>query len=228
MNEPKQPVLLAIGDFAGFVEYVGKRRQAKDQKKRWRLMQVPDRLYKRDVDLLEKLQVEIYQPLVRSIVFVPRSRLSHSQRRNALRPTREKVEPFFPGYIFLTFPEDDDRWREVFRMVRITGLVCAGGRPVEVKTELIESIRAREIDGAVPSSDKLAQFAFEIGETVRIADGPFTGFSAVVEDIAGLPKAKLGDLTLDQLDESVRVGLLMSLFGRSSRINLPAAQIEKV
>ncbi|MDA9521648.1 hypothetical protein XI06_15180 [Bradyrhizobium sp. CCBAU 11434] len=227
MNEPKEPVLLAIGDFAGFVEYVGKRR-TKDQKQRWRLMQVPDRLYKSDMRLLEKMQVEIYQPLVRSLVFVPRNKLSHSQRRNALRPTREKVEPFFPGYIFLTFPEDDDRWREVFKMVRITGLVCAGGRPVEVKTEMIESIRAREIDGAVPSTEKLADFAFEIGETVRIADGPFAGFSAVVEDLSGLSEAKLGDLTLDQLDESVRVGLLMSLFGRSSRINLPAAQIEKV
>ncbi|CUT12520.1 Transcription antitermination protein NusG [Bradyrhizobium sp.] len=227
MNEPKQPVLLAIGDFAGFVEYVGKRR-TKDQKQRWRLMQVPDRLYRSDMRLLEKLQVEIYQPLVRSIVFVPRDKLSHSQRRSVLRPTREKVEPFFPGYIFLTFPEDDERWREVFRMVRITGLVCAGGRPVEVKTEMIESIRAREIDGAVPSSTRLAELSFEIGENVRITDGPFAGFSAVVEDIADLSQAKLGDLTIDQLDESVRVGLLVSLFGRSSRVNLPAAQVEKV
>ena len=104
------------------------------------------------------MQIEIYRPLVRSIRLVPRDKLSHAQRRNEIRPMREKVEPFFPGYAFFSFSETDEHWREVFKMVGVRGLVCANNRPVDVPWDMIREIQAREVDGAVPSETKLSEF----------------------------------------------------------------------
>lgn len=224
-----QGALYSVGDFAGFCEYVGKIASRRDSEKRWRLMQVGDGLGRRDVELLDRMQIQMYRPMQRSLKLVARKALSQAQRRNPVRPVREKVEQMFPGYAFLTFVETDDRWREVFKTVGIRGLVCAGGNPVEVPWTMIEQIRAQEVNGAIPSTTKLSAFPFVIGEQVRIADGPFAGFNGIVEtvprDVVGVD---VGDLTLEQLDESFRVRLLVSMFGRSTPIEMGVSQIEKV
>lgn len=221
--------LLSIGDFAGFVEYVGKVKKQKASEKRWRLMQVGDNLGSGDVRLLDRMQIEIYRPFMRSITLVPRNKLSHSQRRSVIRPLRERIDPFFPGYAFFNFSEEDARWREVFKMVGVRGLVCANHQPVDVPWEMIAEIQGREIDGAVPSETKLSAFPFLVGEQVRIAAGAFASFSATV---AGLPKGiesvDWNNITLDELDESFRVDLLVDIFGRQSRTELPLSEIEKL
>ena len=158
-----------------------------------------------------------------------RKALSQAQRRNPIRPVREKVEQLFPGYAFLTFVETDERWREVFKFVGIRGLVCTGGRPVDVPWTMIEQLRAQEVGGAIPATTKLSAFPFVVGERVRITDGPFASFGGIVDVI---PKKhangiNFGELTLDQLDESFRVTLLVDLFGRQTPIDLGLSQIEK-
>lgn len=221
--------LVSIGDFAGYVEYVGKARYRQDSEKRWRLMQISDGLGRRDVELLDRMQIELYRPMQRSLRLVARKALSQAQRRNPVRPVREKVEQLFPGYAFLTFVETDERWREVFKMVGIRGLVCAGNQPVEVPWKMIEEIRAKEVDGAIPSTTKLSAFPFVMGEAVRVSDGPLASFRGV---ITGLPrntdKADFSDLTLDELDESFRVKLLVDIFGRQTPVELGLSQIEKL
>jgi transcription antitermination factor NusG len=128
--------LYSVGDFVGYVECVGKHRRQEPSEKKWRLMQVSDRLSSGDVRLLDRMQIEIYWPLMRSIRFVPRNKLSRAQRHNAIRPVSEKVEPFFPGYAFFSFSETDGHWREVFKMVGVRGLVCANNRPVDVPWDI--------------------------------------------------------------------------------------------
>src|SRR5215470_5909199 len=159
--------LYSVGDFVGYVECVGKHRRQEASEKKWRLMQVSDKLSSGDVRLLDRMQIEIYRPLVRSIRLVPRNKLSRAQRRNAIRPVSEKVEPFFPGYAFFSFSETDEHWREVFKMVGVRGLVCANNRPVDVPWDMIREIQAQEVNGAVPSETKLSEFAFLIGDHVR-------------------------------------------------------------
>jgi hypothetical protein len=72
--------LYSIGDFVGYVECVGKHRRQGASEKKWRLMQVSDKLSSGDVRLLDRMQIEIYRPLVRSIRFVPRNKLSRAKR----------------------------------------------------------------------------------------------------------------------------------------------------
>lgn len=221
--------LYSIGDFAGFAEYVGKTPKQNASEKQWRLMQISDNLGSGDVRLLDRMQIEIYRPLVRSITFVPRSKLSHSQRRSVIRPMREKVEPFFPGYAFFSFSESDERWREVFKMVGVRGLVCANHRPVDVPWKMIQQIQAREVDGAVPTETKLAEFTFLIGEQVRVVDGPFASFNGTITELPkGMEGAELGNVTLDELDESYRVKLLVDIFGRQTPVELELSQIDKL
>lgn len=221
--------LYSIGDFAGFVEYVGASRAEKDSEKRWRLMQVSDGLSRSDSELLRRMQIEIYRPVTRSLRLIARKALSQAQRKNPIKPMREKIELLFPGYAFLSFTETDERWREVFKMVGIRGLVCANHRPVDVPWKMIQQIQNAEVDGAIPATTKLAVFPFLIGETVRVSDGPLASFSGTVTDLPkGISEADLGDLTLEQLDESFRVKLLVDIFGRKTPIELGLSQIEKV
>lgn len=225
----ERATLYSIGDFAGFCEFFGNPSGKPASEKKWRLMQVGDGLGGADMALLKKVQIEIYQPLIRRMVFVPRDKLSHSQRRQTVRPMREKIAPFFPGYAFLTFEETDQRWREVFKMVGIRGLVCANNNPVDVPWAMIEKIQAREVNGAVPSATKLAEFTFLIGENVRVTEGPFALFGGTVTELPkGLEGVDLSNLSLDQLDESFRISLLIDIFGRQTPVQLPVSQIEKV
>jgi transcriptional antiterminator NusG len=229
MKDDRAGLLYNIGDFAGFVEYVGRMPKREASEKQWRLMQVSDGLGSGDVRLLDRMEIEIYRPLVRSLRFVPRDKLSHSQRRSAIRPTREKVSPFFPGYAFFSFSESDERWREVFKMVGVRGLVCANNQPVNVPWEMIRQIQAREVDGAVPSTTLLTEIPFIVGERIRVSDGPFASFQGTITEMPkGIEGVDLANLTLDQLDESFRVDLLVDIFGRQTRTQLSLTQIEKL
>jgi transcriptional antiterminator NusG len=221
--------LYSVGDFVGCVECVGKHRRQEASEKKWRLMQVSDKLSSGDVRLLDRMQIEIYRPLVRSIRLVPRNKLSRAQRRNAIRPVSEKVEPFFPGYAFFSFSETDEHWREVFKMVGVRGLVCANNRPVDVPWNMIREIQAQEVGGAVPSETKLSEFAFLIGDHVRVRSGPFASFGGTIVELPkGLKGVDLGTITLDELDESYRVHLLVDIFGRPTPVELPVSEIEKM
>jgi transcription antitermination factor NusG len=222
MND-QPPALYRIGDFAGFSEYVGSFVKRAASEKQWHLVSVSDGLSGSDVELLRRVHVDLYRPLMRSMRLVPKKLLSRS------RPLREKIEPFFPGYAFLTFPDRDERWSEVFKMTGIRGLICANHQPVAVPWRMIEEIQSREVDGAVPSSIKLAELPFILGEYVRVAAGPFASFGG---QITALPKdvteTDLGNLTLDELDESFKVHLLVDIFGRKTPVALPLADIEKM
>lgn len=219
--------LYSIGDFAGFCEYVGSARPQHHSEKRWRLMQISDGLSGRDLDLMNRMQIEMYRPLLRRMAFVPTNKLSKAQRNQPIRPLREKIEPFFPGYAFLTFSDSDDRWREVFKMVGVRGLVCANHNPVEVSWKMIEEIQAREIDGAVPSTTKLIELPYILGERIRITKGAFASFPGAIGALPAVDEAQLGNMTIEELDESFKVKLLVDLFGRTNEINLPLSDIEK-
>lgn len=227
--EPQRPTLYRIGDFAGFVEYVGVPAKRDPCDKQWHLVEVSDGLNGNDLELLRRVRIDLYRPLIRRMQLVPKKQLSRTQRRQPIRPLREKIEPFFPGYAFLTFPDRDDRWSEVFKMTGIRGLVCANHQPVAVPWQMIEEIQGREVDGAVPASVKMAELPYILGEWVRVANGPFSHFGG---QITHLPKdvreADLGNLTIEELDESFKVHLLVDIFGRKTPVSLPLADIEKV
>jgi transcriptional antiterminator NusG len=194
----------------------------------WHLVQISDGLDNIGVEFLRRLNIELYRPLMRSMKPVPRDRLSHSQRKTVLKPMREKIEPFFPGYAFVDYAEAGQRWREIFKMAHIRGLVCNNNLPVEVPWKMIAEIQGLEIDGAIPGATKLFKMPFILGERVRVASGPFASFPGSIERLPTFNAEQMGNMTCEELDESFRVHLLVDIFGRSTPVALSLSDIEKL
>lgn len=207
---------------------VSKRASSRPASQIWHLMQISDGLDSDDIRFLRKQNIEMYRPLIRMLKPVPRNKLSHSQRRSGIRPMREKIAPFFPGYAFIDFTDAGDRWREIFQITRIRGLATANNLPLKVEWSVIEKIQAREIDGAVPGETDIADFAFLIGEEVRIGAGPFASFTGTIEGFLDISTGEDGSPALEDLDDSQRVQLLVNIFGRQTPVVLPVADIDKL
>lgn len=200
-----------------------------DSRKTWRLVQIHRVFDVRSRECLDRANIEVYRPLLRTLKPVARKTLSKAQRKRALQPVREVIKPIFPGYLFVCLQNAGDNWATIFNILGIRGLVIANGAFVQVPWQMIDEIRSREVAGAVPGGLKLAELSYIAGETVRIASGPFASFTGSVErPPRKLSPEELLAADLDQLDESLRVDLLVNIFGRQTPVRMSVEDIEKV
>src|SRR5213082_88657 len=128
-----------------------------------------------------------------------------------LVPTEEVVEvkrgakvnserKFFPGYVLIKMDLDDQTWHLVKKTAKVTGFLGGRGRPSPIsETEAARIMRQVQegIERPKPS------ITFEIGEQVRVSDGPFTSFNGVVEEVD---------------EEKSRVKVAVSIFGRATPV----------
>jgi transcriptional antiterminator NusG len=117
---------------------------------------------------------------------------------------------FFPGYVLVQMEMDDDTWHLVKSTPKVTGFV--GGtatRPAPISEKEVQSILDQMREGVEKPKPKVL---FEIGETVRVIDGPFTDFNGNVEEV-NYDKNKL------------RVSVM--IFGRATPVELGFGQVEK-
>jgi len=138
-----------------------------------------------------------------------------------LVPTEEVVEmregqkrrserKFFPGYVLVQMEMNDGTWHLVREVPKVMGFI--GGtsdRPAPISDREAEAILNRVREGAEKPKPKVL---FEVGEVVRVTDGPFTDFNGVVEEV-NYEKSRL------------RVAVL--IFGRSTPVELEFGQVEK-
>jgi len=121
---------------------------------------------------------------------------------------RTSSRKFFPGYILVNMDLNDETWHVVKETSKVTGFV-GGNNPVAIPDEEVLKITRRIEEGAEKPRPKVL---FEVGETVRVIDGPFLNFSGVVEDV----KPDKGKLRV-----------MVSIFGRSTPVELEFMQVEK-
>lgn len=121
---------------------------------------------------------------------------------------RTTSRKFFPGYILVNMELNDETWHVVKETAKVTGFV-GGNTPVAIPDEEINKITKRVEEGAEKPRPKIQ---FEVGETVRVIDGPFLNFAGVVEDVKP-DKAKLR--------------VMVSIFGRATPVELEFMQVEK-
>jgi len=117
---------------------------------------------------------------------------------------------FFPGYVLVQMEMDDDTWHLVKSTPKVTGFV--GGtatKPAPISEKEVQSILDQMREGVEKPRPKVL---FEVGETVRVIDGPFTDFNGNVEDV-NYDKSKL------------RVSVM--IFGRATPVELGFGQVEK-
>ncbi|MDD2581432.1 MAG: transcription termination/antitermination protein NusG [Desulfuromonadaceae bacterium] len=115
---------------------------------------------------------------------------------------------FFPGYILVKMELTDETWHLVKETAKVTGFV-GGNTPFPISDEEVNKITRRMEEGAEKPRPKVL---FEVGETVRVIDGPFLNFSGVVEDV----KPDKGKLRVT-----------VTIFGRATPVELEFMQVEK-
>jgi transcriptional antiterminator NusG len=139
-----------------------------------------------------------------------------------LVPTEEVVEikggqrktterRFFPGYVLVEMEMDDDTWHLVKNTNKVTGFVGgAGNRPTPISDKEVEKILAQMQEGVEKPRPKTL---FEVGEMVRVREGPFTDFNGNVEEVNY---------------EKSRLRVSVTIFGRATPVELEFGQVEKV
>lgn len=154
--------------------------------------------------LMERVQASGKQDLFGEILIPTENVVELVQGK---KKTVEKK--FFPGYVFVEMVLNDDTWHIVKATPRITGFVGKGKNPPSVPEAEVRRLTQRIEEGSLAPKLKLS---FEKGESVRVTDGPFQNFNGLVDDV-NPDKGKLR--------------VLVSIFGRSTPVELDFSQVEK-
>jgi transcriptional antiterminator NusG len=116
---------------------------------------------------------------------------------------------FFPGYVLVKMVLNDDTYHLIKDTPKVTGFLGQGNRPIPVSQKEVDRIRG-VVTGAAERPRPTV--TFEIGENVRVTDGPFASFSGVVEDVD---------------EDAARLKVAVSIFGRATPVELEFGQVEK-
>ncbi len=116
----------------------------------------------------------------------------------------------YPGYILIEMEMNDENWLVIRETPKVTGFVGSGKRPSPLKKEEVSQI----VEHMETTSEKpKPKHSFEKGEAVRIIDGPFFNFNGIVEEVN---------------IEKNTLKVLVTIFGRSTPVELEFLQVEKI
>ncbi|MDD2867011.1 transcription termination/antitermination protein NusG [Neomegalonema sp.] len=116
---------------------------------------------------------------------------------------------FFPGYVIVRMDMNDETYHLVKNTPRVAGFLGPQGKPTPVSESEIERLIAQV---ETPAERPRTTIVYEIGETVRVVDGPFESFTGVVEEV-------------DEISSRLKVAV--SIFGRATPVELEYAQVQK-
>jgi transcription termination/antitermination protein NusG len=117
---------------------------------------------------------------------------------------------FFPGYLLVEMEMNDETWHLVKNTNKVTGFVGgSGNKPAAISQKEVDKIMAQMQEGAEKPRPKVL---FEMGEMVRVKDGPFTDFNGNVEEVNY---------------EKNKLKVTVTIFGRATPVELDFVQVEK-
>ncbi len=121
----------------------------------------------------------------------------------------QRKKKYFPSYVLVRMEMSKDLYHMIKNIQKVTGFLGTAGTPVPVPEKEIDKIMGRIKEGSlVPKT----QVSFDVGEQVKVCEGPFASFSGLVEEVD---------------EEKSRLKVSVSIFGRPTPIDLEYNQVEK-
>ena len=119
----------------------------------------------------------------------------------------------FPGYLMVRLELDDDSWYVVRNTPGVTGFVGSGAKPTPLSRREVENILVTKVEGEEPIRKSKPRMEHEVGESVRVKEGPFADFTGTIAEIN---------------DVHLKLKVLVNIFGRETPVELDFAQVAKL
>jgi len=139
-------------------------------------------------------------------VLVPLEEVTELRKGRKVNSERK----FFPGYVLINMNMTDETWHLVKDTPKVSGFLGTAGKPSPISELEAQQILDQLQEGISKVKDAIL---FQVGETVKVIDGPFSSFNGLVDDV---------DV------EKQRLKIAVSIFGRSTPVELEYSQVEKI
>ena len=174
--------------------------------KRWYIVHAYSNFEKKVADSIREQAAQRHISDRFDEILVPTENVVEVRRGRKINTERK----FFPGYVLVKCDLTDQVFSMIKNTPKVTGFLGADNKPMPISEEEANRIKGQVVEGAERPKSTIT---FEVGETVRVADGPFASFNGLVEEV--------------DYDRS-RLKVAVSIFGRATPVELEFSQVDKM